>query len=787
QGEGVLPDIAAPDDTLSFGDVLLDSTHVVEAYILNVGGYQLRVDSIALTGQDTALFSIVTLPVLPVTVAPGDSLPIQLSFTPNTLGNKFAELEVYSDDPDEATFLLHLTGRGVIPELALGAETLNFGVVHLGSDSLINLDLINVGTAPLLITDTLVVGVHAGEFSVRQLPALPATINVGDTLTVKVRFHPLTKGRKNAILRIFSNDPSEDIPEVLLLGRAVGHPTIQELLISDLQLNTDVTITMNVVADTTIDMIQLWYAPSNSSAFEGVVNLQPQGGGLYTGTLPGTAVTPTGLWMQIRIRDAYQKTFIQNLYPRVKIAGGELTHLFAEAQLNRWLMFSLPFEPVDISRKSINAVLADLGPEGDFTWKIYRTDSSGVNSNYYGLQELTTMGEYGRFEPGNAFWLYLRNDADGTVPTTEIAFPEMETLPADSFQYTLQPGWNQMGNPYSFDLNWDQLSSPDKDSLQVFRWSGTAWDELLPKVGWTPLVNVNFILSPWEGVAIRNPLNHPVTMTFHPQPEDTSGFQKTEGAYSSSTLWQAVIITENDNSFDVGVLGMDETSQEGIDILDYPHPGTLSRDHLTLHFTLPTATADNRGFSSDFRPVDPAGAVWKITLNGRAPEARVRVKVVKMLPPNFNLWLYDAKFRKKFPIQSETVVRIKDVRPGEENRLVVLAGTSEFLNEALTKIQPLAPSEFELSQNFPNPFNPVTTIRYQLADEGEVRLTIYNILGEKVYEYFYPHQEAGYYEINWEGRSQQGYPVASGIYIYRLQVRGAQSHYTKARKMMLLR
>lgn len=79
------------------------------------------------------------------------------------------------------------------------------------------------------------------------------------------------------------------------------------------------------------------------------------------------------------------------------------------------------------------------------------------------------------------------------------------------------------------------------------------------------------------------------------------------------------------------------------------------------------------------------------------------------------------------------------------------------------------PKVLELDQNFPNPFNPVTTIRFGLPQETRVSLKIYNLLGQEVRTLISGLKEAGYHEIQWDGRNAVGAGVASGIYVYRIQ------------------
>jgi hypothetical protein len=78
------------------------------------------------------------------------------------------------------------------------------------------------------------------------------------------------------------------------------------------------------------------------------------------------------------------------------------------------------------------------------------------------------------------------------------------------------------------------------------------------------------------------------------------------------------------------------------------------------------------------------------------------------------------------------------------------------------------PTRFELSQNYPNPFNPETRINYSIAESGNVSLTVYNIIGQEVVRLVDAQQAAGRYEVTWDGSSNSGEKVSSGIYFYRL-------------------
>jgi len=93
------------------------------------------------------------------------------------------------------------------------------------------------------------------------------------------------------------------------------------------------------------------------------------------------------------------------------------------------------------------------------------------------------------------------------------------------------------------------------------------------------------------------------------------------------------------------------------------------------------------------------------------------------------------------------------------------------------------PEKFELSQNFPNPFNPSTTIRYALPERSTVRLTIYNMLGKEVRTLVNTVEDAGYKSIIWDGLDQHGRLISTGVYIYKIQA----GNFSQTRKMVFMK
>ena len=94
-----------------------------------------------------------------------------------------------------------------------------------------------------------------------------------------------------------------------------------------------------------------------------------------------------------------------------------------------------------------------------------------------------------------------------------------------------------------------------------------------------------------------------------------------------------------------------------------------------------------------------------------------------------------------------------------------------------------APLVFSLSQNAPNPFNPETIISYVLPQSEQVKLVIYNVLGQEIRTLVNALQPAGRYRVVWNSRDDFGRSVSSGIYLYQITA----GKFTNTRKMLILK
>ena len=128
-------------------------------------------------------------------------------------------------------------------------------------------------------------------------------------------------------------------------------------------------------------------------------------------------------------------------------------------------------------------------------------------------------------------------------------------------------------------------------------------------------------------------------------------------------------------------------------------------------------------------------------------------------------------------------VRVHNLNPDPELSLSAwTTATATPTEDAAAKQVASAPASFELAAAYPNPFNPSTTIGYALPQAADVRLDIYNVMGQRVRTLVAAHQPAGYYAVEWKATDDSGHTLSSGVYFYRLQA-GA---FRSTKRMLLM-
>lgn len=215
--------------SLNFGTVPRGSSASRNVIIQNTGTADLSVTDVTFTG-DSAYSSSPPSPAAG-TLAPGDSLTIQVSFAPpnsaTTAGPRTGTLDISTDAPSGGSASVPATGTVGLPKVALSPGSINFGVACPGSSVDRDLTVTNTGTAPLTISDISIGGGSSSGLSVLPIPGLPQTLPVGGHLAFTVRFAPTGPlgGPISGTVVVTTDDPVNPQVSVPISG-SVGQATV---------------------------------------------------------------------------------------------------------------------------------------------------------------------------------------------------------------------------------------------------------------------------------------------------------------------------------------------------------------------------------------------------------------------------------------------------------------------------------------------------------------------------------------------------------------------------------
>jgi hypothetical protein len=252
------------------------------------------------------------------------------------------------------------------------------------------------------------------------------------------------------------------------------------------------------------------------------------------------------------------------------------------------------------------------------------------------------------------------------------------------------------------------------------------------------------------------------------------------------TFWSIRITAQCQQARDIDNLAAIVPGAEiGFDAWDRPEPPPVG-EYVSVSFPHHDWAPPVPSYCIDARPEFSQGEIWEFEI---ATNIRDKVNLtfegVAQVPPEFAVWLVDEALNisQNLRENGQYAVAVAGAPAARHKRLKLVVGHQNFVAEKLGEGK-FVPTNYELSQNFPNPFNPVTTIRYGLPKGERVTLKIFNLLGEEVVTLVGDEQkEAGYHAAIWDGRNAQGQVVASGIYLCQLRA----GSFVQTQRMALVR
>jgi hypothetical protein len=189
--------------------------------------------------------------------------------------------------------------------------------------------------------------------------------------------------------------------------------------------------------------------------------------------------------------------------------------------------------------------------------------------------------------------------------------------------------------------------------------------------------------------------------------------------------------------------------------------------------------------TSDVRALDDQLKIWdaKIRSTGVEGDMTLTWAIEQSLPADKALQLVDLNTRTVVDMLLLDHLELGLVDSRYDRQIKIISGDPAAVAGTISDILALIPVELSLDGNYPNPFNPVTTIRFGLPEPRKIRITVINLLGQEIIELVNDWKDIGRHEVQWQGQDYHGRPVASGMYFTVM----SDGHKTIVQKMLLLK
>ena len=369
---------------------------------------------------------------------------------------------------------------------------------------------------------------------------------------------------------------------------------------------------------------------------------------------------------------------------------------------------------------------------------------TGAATDYF---QVYNGGSPFTFSAGKAYWLIRKNPwvVNANVPTALLDTSGSVIVP-------LHKGWNTITNPFWLSVKWSDVQSVNGVAARSPLWAFNGDAGFEQSVNLETYIGYYFFNT--DSVAsLRIPYGA------------TSGVLKQADTTGGET-WQAgLTLTAGEYSDRSTWFGAAPDARDGLDIHDYRKPRAMGERPGTW-FRRPDMDQTYEMFATDIRPPVKTLARWNIDVRtiGRDP-VTLAAEGVDRIPEEMDVYLIDPARARSSDLRQSAEYTFTSVTPVAQ--FVVLVGTREAVAAELSQV---LPREFSLGANFPNPFNPATTLPVSVPVSADVTLKVYNILGEEIRTVHSGVLEAGRHWMVWDGRNDAGSHGCDG------RVSGASCH-----------
>ncbi len=516
----------------------------------------------------------------------------------------------------------------------------------------------------------------------------------------------------------------------------------------------DLEIIVNIMSTHSVQQAKIEYYVSGSSQIS-TVSMSNSGGDSWRGTIPGSEVNAGGLLVEVVAEDSRGMDSFSGIH-EVQIDFQEL-HL-THSPGGQYIMISAPGL---LQNTSLSAVLDELGERDPTLWRQFRWTGSGYTENS------------GSFTPGSAYWLITKESE------TILAGNGKSTALINPPSINLSQGWNMIGNPFAFSISLTNSKVEFEGDIeeQLHRYNGS---------GYSPTTN----LQPGEGYWIHANTSGRITFDFLTDISGSHNEPNDETDELNQFNWIANISAgignkqDNHNSFGTHPNGNDEWDQ-----LDRREPPVIG-DYISVAFDNENWSDRKGRYSQDIRSEDSQVQSWILSAKTNIKGiVSLKLDDMNQIPAYQDIRLVDRALGLTHDLRS--VNEVTFTSQGTENPYYfeLLVGPPDDIQDQLAHMG-MVPQSFELAQNTPNPFNPVTNIRVSLIEDANITLKVYNLLGEELNAIAVDQSFGkGNHRFIWAGKDGHGHQLPSGIYLYRLEVisHGGNHLYQDTKKMVLMK
>lgn len=394
--------------------------------------------------------------------------------------------------------------------------------------------------------------------------------------------------------------------------------------------------------------------------------------------------------------------------------------------------------PLDLTSKTANDVFGDdLGTYDDTKWRMFRYENNATNE----------LKGTSNIELGKGYWLIVR-----TQTTIDIGPGKtFAASTAEPFTYSLVTGWNQIGNPYTFNVLWADVLAASGVNYQLKTYTGEGVSGYTANTPVLKAFEGGFVMASATGqLKFPTTKNPAAGRVQHAAKRNTNSIDAPD--------WEVILSLKNGNNVhDFGGVGMSPQAEETYDDQD---DFTLPRfiDYLELNHPRRFL---NIPYTKDVVPT-AENYTWKFAVETSLPEQ------TEMTWDNS---YFQASTKSIFlvDVTSNSVIDMKQLNryafSGGNREFKLVYGTDSYVNEVL------GGERLRINTIFPVPSSSKITIGFTVPESrtsGVVRVKVLNTLGQVVRVVYDGELGHGYHEMEWQGDDQAGARVAQGVFMVQV-------------------